>query len=62
MKQAIVGFAVGFPVGKSGRPDKLQPRVINGLSSFCRKCRVRTTEESLGELESRHSGSTDGLE
>ncbi len=52
MKQAIVGFHVGFHVGKSGQPDKPQPHVINDLNSFCRKCRVPTAEETPGELES----------
>ena len=60
MKQAIVRFHVGFYVGKSSQPDKPQPRVINDLSSFCRKCRVFPTEESPGEFESL--GPSGGLE
>jgi hypothetical protein len=60
MKPAIVGFIVGFPVGKSGQPDKRELYVINELSFVCRKCRIPTTEETPGELESRRL--TGGLE
>ena len=60
MKRAIVGFPVGFHVGKSGQPDKPQPRVINDLSSFCRKCRVPIAEDTPGEFESLQP--MDGLE
>lgn len=52
MKRAIVGFHVGFHVGKSGQPDKPQPHVINDLRPFCRKCRVPTTGEKPEEFES----------
>jgi hypothetical protein len=60
MKPAIVGSLVGFAVGKSGRPDKPPRRVINDLSSLCRKCRVPATEETPGEIESLRP--TGGLE
>jgi len=60
MKPAIVGYVVGFPVGKSGQPDKPQRHVINDLSPLCRECRVPTTEETPGEIGSvRRTG---GLE
>jgi hypothetical protein len=60
MRPAHVGSVVGFCVGKSGRPDKPRPRIINDLSSFCRKCQVFTTEGTRGELESIRP--TNGLE
>jgi hypothetical protein len=60
MRPAVVGCIVGFHVAKSGRPDKAQPRIINDLSSFCRKCQVLTTEDTPGELESLRP--TNGLE
>ena len=50
MKQAIVGFAVGFHVGKSGQPDKRPLHGINDLSVICRKCRVSPTEEMSGDF------------
>jgi uncharacterized protein (UPF0262 family) len=52
MNRAIVGCLVGFPVGKLCPPDKPQRRVINDLRVLCRKCRVATTEETPGEIES----------
>jgi len=52
MKPDVVGYFVGFAVGKSSRPDKRHHHVINDLSSLCRKCRVSTTEETPGEIES----------
>lgn len=60
MKWAIVGFPVGFDVGKSSQPDKPQPNVINDLSSFCRKCRVPTQERRPENL--KHFGPKGGLE
>ena len=55
MKRRFVGCDVGFHVGKSGQPDNACLCVINDLSSFCRECRVSTTEDSPGDLSSLRS-------
>ena len=52
MKSRFVGCDVGFPVGKSGQPDKPRPCIINHLSQICRECRVSTAAESPGDSNS----------
>ena len=52
MKPAVVGSLVGVHVGKSGQPDKPHRHAINELNPLCRKCRVSTTEETPGAIES----------
>jgi hypothetical protein len=52
VRKAIVGYIVGFVVGKSDRPDMNRTSGMNNLDPNCRECRVPVTEERPGEFES----------
>jgi hypothetical protein len=52
MKEGIVGYVVGFSVGKFVPPDKGQANGISGLTTNCRECRVSTAGETAGEINS----------
>jgi len=65
MKPAIVGWLVGFLVGKSGLPDMSRPNGMCNLDPDCRECRVVIGEETLGgfqRVESLKSVQLRGLE
>ena len=49
MKEGIVGYVVGFLVGKFGLPDKGLANGISGLTANCRECRVSLAGEAAGE-------------
>jgi hypothetical protein len=46
MKPAVVGWRVGFLVGKSGLPDMNRPNGMNNLTPDCREWRVSIGEET----------------
>jgi hypothetical protein len=50
MNPAIVGWLVGFLVGKSGLPDMNRPNGMNDLDHDCRECRVFIEEETCGDF------------
>jgi hypothetical protein len=53
VKPAIVGFNVGFYVGKSSRPDMVGLKRISSLHPDCRKCRVAVEQETHREFQTR---------
>lgn len=59
MKKGIVGYFVGFSVGKFGPPDKGQANGISGLTANCRECRVSAAEERSGGFDALRQQRTD---